>query len=303
VDLQMLLKSLGSWVRRVLTPRINLEVECSTPLLINVDRAQLENALLNLAINARDAMPDGGNLTLKAERVADTRATHCDTQSIADDVELSVRDTGTGMSEDVIARAFEPFFTTKELGNGSGLGLSMVQGFVQQSGGSVSIDSAAGRGTTFCLRFPGFAGTSTTPPALATHGAAPNTKAAPPARILVVEDEDGVRRIAVNMLTSLGYTVHAVSTAEEALAFIGNETTAPCELVFSDVLLAGGMDGAELGIRLAETHPFLPVLLTSGHPRESLARHRGPNQLGLLMKPYDRSELRSAIEQAIAAAA
>lgn len=303
VDLQMLLNGLGSWVRRVLTPRINLEVECSTALLINVDRAQLENAILNLAINARDAMPDGGNLTLKAERVEDIRGTHSETPSHADYVELSVRDTGTGMSEDVIARAFEPFFTTKELGNGSGLGLSMVQGFVQQSGGSVSIDSTAGQGTTFCLRFPGFAGAATALPALSIPDAAPNTKAAPPARILVVEDEDGVRRIAVNMLASLGYTVHAVSTAEEALAYIGDETTAPCELVFSDVLLAGGMDGAELGRRLARTHPSLPVLLTSGHPREALARHRGLAQFGLLMKPYDRNELRSAIELAMAAAA
>ncbi len=303
VDLQLLLTGMEGWVRRALTPKIKLKLECATPLLIYVDRGQLENAILNLAINARDAMPDGGELTLRAARIAGKRQEPSDTHGALSDVELSVRDTGAGMSEEVIARAFEPFFTTKELGNGSGLGLSMVQGFVQQSGGSVSIDSVSGGGTTFRLKFPGHAGVSLPSPGRVERSANANanadTNTMAQGRVLVVEDEDGVRRIAVNMLTSLGYTVHAVDSAERALEYIGRQTPAPCELVFSDVLLAGGMDGAELSVRLAKTHPSLPVLLTSGHPRESLARNRGPSELGLLIKPYDRSELRSAIDQAL----
>ena len=300
VDLQALLEDLGRWIRRVLTPKINLIVEPpSSTLLIKVDKGQLETAVLNLAINARDAMPQGGKLTLSARRIDDPSLLRSEGDTVVQGVELSVVDTGAGMSESLVAQIFEPFFTTKGLGNGSGLGLSMVQGFVQQSGGTVTVDSTLGVGTAFNLRFPGFADMSAASELEGDTDPIGEARRTPSRRILLVEDESGVRRIVDDMLRSLGFSVHAVASAEEAVAYVTAGAPAPCELVLSDVLLAGGMDGVELSDHLAATHPSLPVLLTSGHPKETLA-NAPSTQRQLLMKPYERRELQKAIEQALA---
>ena len=222
------------------------------------DPAQLEGALLNLALNARDAMPRGGRLSFSAREhpIADT----------SEGVELpagryirmTISDTGLGMPPDVLARAFEPFFTTKESGKGSGLGLSMVYGFVKQSGGHLVAQSQLGYGTQMDLILP-LAPTAVVGPATvqATPGLRGNET------VLVVEDEPEVRGVAVAFLRALGYAVHEAGDAEQALQHLRDDPA--IALLFSDVVLGGNTNGIELAQAARALRPALPVLLTSGY--------------------------------------
>lgn len=259
---------------------------------VAVDVAQLEAAITNLAINARDAMPEGGRLGIvlgNAGLDADYVATMPDVQ-VGDYVLIEIHDSGHGMSPETLARAFEPFFTTKPPGKGTGLGLSMVYGFMKQSGGHIRIYSEVGHGTTVKLYLP------RAPAAAGEQLPAPEPEAAPGGSetILVVEDNPDVRRVVVRQLRSLGYTPIEAPDAHEALAVLHG--AAAIDLVFSDVVMPHGMSGFDLGREAEHLRPGLKVLFTSGFPSATFAS--APELAGgiqLLSKPYRKQDLARAI--------
>jgi PAS domain S-box-containing protein len=280
VDTVMLLHSLADMLRRTLGAKISVEVHAGAdcPRCV-ADPVQLESALLNVAINARDAMPQGGRLTLRC------------TPSGRHEVAIAVQDTGTGMSDEVKARAFEPFFTTKESGRGTGLGLATVYGFVTQSKGRIALDSRLGAGTTVTLVLPAAAG------AVREAGGGAATTALPPGlRVLLVEDDAGVRSIARAFLGALGCTVTECANAAEALAAL--DGPAPLDLLFSDIALGPGPDGTDVARHARQRRPKLPVLLTSGDPRPLAEGAASP--WPLLRKPYARGDLAAAIDAVLA---
>jgi signal transduction histidine kinase/ActR/RegA family two-component response regulator len=260
---------------------------------VNVDPTQLELAMLNLAVNARDAMPDGGTLTVTAAN----RPGLDDGEIRGDFVGLSVTDTGTGMPPEILARVFEPFFTTKDIGKGSGLGLAQIYGFAQRSGGAVRIQSEVGRGTTVNLLMP----RSDRPPAPARP--APEAKAARNARaaarqatVLLVEDDEEVAALAGDMIGQLGYEVSRVANAQAALGALANGRVV--DVVFSDIMMPGGMNGADLAREIIRRRPDLPVVLTTGYDGQSAV---STDELGLplLRKPYRLDALASALSTAL----
>jgi PAS domain S-box-containing protein len=290
VDINSLLSGMYELLRRSLTGEIEIQQRLERePWPLKVDPGQLENAVLNLVINARDAMPDGGviDITTRNVAISDVRNACEDQPGPGEYLLLEVRDTGSGMSPQVLKRVFEPFFTTKETGKGSGLGLAMVYGFVKQSDGYVHISSAAGAGTTVHLYFP------------RTHAAVQSASLEPAAildlprgseTILVVEDDLEVRSTATDILTSLGYRVLQAGNGHQALEqFMQHPDIA---LVFSDVMLSGGLLGTNLVTKLRERRPSLSVLLTTGFS-ESLILHRGLMQesVTVLSKPYKVEDL------------
>jgi signal transduction histidine kinase/ActR/RegA family two-component response regulator len=227
------------------------------------DASQLESALINLCVNSRDAMPEGGELIVETLNAALDEA---DTRGLdarhGDYVCICVTDSGTGMEPDVLARAFDPFFTTKTPGKGTGLGLSQVYGFVKQSEGHIRIDSQPGRGTAVRIYLPRYLGNE-----MPTHSAAPRApQVSRPNQetVLVVEDEDGVRRMTVEALRSLGYTVIAAAGPEHALDLLTEGVRA--NLLFTDIVMPG-MDGRALAERIKETQPGMKVLFTTGYMR------------------------------------
>ena len=264
----------------------------------SIDPAQLETSLLNLAINARDAMQataGGGKLTIETANATldESYAASNPDAAAGDYVMISVSDTGTGMASDVAAQAFDPFFTTKAHGKGSGLGLSMVYGFVKQSGGHVKIYSEVGHGTSVKLYLPRGLGSAETPA---------ETEAVPDVRgretILVVEDDEPVRGIAVDHLLALGYHVLAAGNAAEALAIL--EAGAEVDLLFTDVVMPGGMNGRQLAELAQARWPHLKVLYTSGYTENAIVHHgRLDAGVKLLQKPYRRQTLASKIREAL----
>jgi PAS domain S-box-containing protein len=291
VDVRAMLESLVDMLGRTIGERIRIELQSIGPCpRALADAGQLESALLNIAINARDAMPEGGELVFTCalcEAPHEMRQTGVEAGPC---VSISVRDTGAGMSQAVIDRAFEPFFTTKDSGKGTGLGLSTVYGFIKQSKGHIRIDSAQGQGTTITLFLPG---------ALSIAAAAPETgtDAAPAAllrRVLLVEDDEGVREVALGFLSSLGCEVSPHASAESALnSLVSNQ---PFDLLFTDITLGSGLSGTELAARAQALRPGLLVLLTSGYSRyladESADQ---PRRWPLLKKPYSREALAQAM--------
>jgi CheY-like chemotaxis protein len=261
-----------------------------------VDRTLLESALLNLAVNAKDAMPQGGTLTLTTREAAAGAGAGglLPGQAV---VSVTVSDTGSGMAPDVLERAFEPFFTTKEVGKGSGLGLSMVYGFAQQSGGHVAIESEIGRGTSVTILLPAVAGEG----GLAAPGSLEPVRAAGRERVLLVEDEPQVLQFVSAQLVSLGYGVTAVSTGPDALDLL--QAGRRFDLLFTDVVLPKGMSGVELVGRARALCPQMRVLLTSGYAEEAFEHHGRPDpETPILRKPYRRKELertvRAVLDQA-----
>ncbi len=290
-DPRRLLQDLHDMLKRTLGGKILLDINCPNEITpIYVDTGQLEAALVNLALNARDAMPRGGHLSLSARQYhQDDHNTNVELKP-GRYVVFTVRDSGAGMSPEVLTHAFEPFFTTKH-GKGSGLGLSMVYGFVKQSGGHLTAQSHPGQGTCIELHLP--VATSVEKPA-ARRVNARNLRGT--GTILVVEDETDVCAIAVDFLRSAGYSVLAASTANGALNLIANESTI-C-LLFSDVVLGRGMSGAELAQEVRRQRPGLPVLLTSGYnntPGE--VDNEALNDIGFLPKPYQRESLLAAVRE------
>jgi PAS domain S-box-containing protein len=283
-----LLAGMSEMLHRALGETVKIETVLSDDLWnVQADRNQLENALLNLAINARDAMQADGTLTVSAtNRVLDHAFCRGKPElSPGEYVVFSVTDTGTGMKPEILEHAFEPFFTTKPDGHGTGLGLSMVFGFVRQSGGHTLIDSEVGRGTTVSLFFPRCCEPET--------AEAVDQTAAPVGggeTILVVEDDADVRLTAVEMLAQLGYKVLTASSGDAALEFIDSDV--PIDLLFTDVVMPGQVKSVELAQRAAARSPTVPTLFTSGYTRDEIVHH-GKLDAGitLLSKPYRRDDL------------
>jgi len=257
---------------------------------IEVDPGELELVILNLAVNARDAMPNGGTIVVRGENLARLD----DDQLRGDFVRLSVIDTGTGMSPEILSRVFEPFFTTKDIGKGSGLGLAQVHGFATQSRGTVRIRSTLGQGTSIELYLPR---SSRTP--VKTHPLVDlkvgRQKATDHGRILLVEDDDEVAALVSEMLAQLGYEVTRAASAAAALGALADGRS--IDLIFSDVMMPGGMNGVELAREVRRRRNDMPVLLTSGYS-QAAAEDAAKAGIQILPKPYQIDELAAALAAA-----
>jgi CheY-like chemotaxis protein len=293
LELDLLVQHTGRFLRRVAGEGIELVVQRNGGRLpVRVDRQQLENALLNLAINARDAMPEGGTLTIALERrcVGAEEAGNLGLSPGSYAV-LSISDTGVGMSAEALRRAVEPFYSTKPMGKGSGLGLSTALGFAQQSGGDLRISSEPGRGTTVSLFLPEAAPETTDD---RRRGASRHT-CGDPATVLVVDDERRMRRLARRTLSELGYQVLEAESGAAAARLL--EKDASVDLLFTDVVMPGEIDGRTLGQWARQERPGLKVLLTSGFPQSADAEGTpGTEPLRLLQKPYSKAQLQEAVE-------
>ncbi|WP_209318341.1 PAS domain S-box protein [Falsiroseomonas selenitidurans] len=297
IDVNRLLADLHQMVQRTLGGNIEVDLAASPglwPALI--DPPQLENAVLNLCINARDAMPQGGRLTVETANVHldDTYAYNEGEVVEGDYVMIAVTDSGIGMTPDVLARAFEPFFTTKDVGQGSGLGLSMVFGFMKQSGGHVKIYSEPGQGTTVKMYIPRAAANAS----LAAPRQDPSHLLGGRDKLLVVEDDALVREHVAGLLADLGYHVVVAAHAAEALAALRHSPD--FDLLFTDVVMPGGMSGPELAQAALRVQPGLRVLFTSGYTEGGII-HQGRLDPGvmLLNKPYRRRELAERVRAAL----
>ncbi len=302
VNVSTLLGSLADMLRRTVDQHIRIEVEAEdASLTVVADPGQLESALLNIAINARDAMPDGGVLRFEASASAVSPLMIDDGvaagSSTADEqfVRIAVSDTGAGMSEAVRERAFEPFFTTKAAGRGTGLGLSTVYGFIRQSRGSISIDSVPGAGTTISMVLPCPRGGGE----LAEARGAASANVPKGLSVLMVEDDGEVRAVMHKFLETLGCVVHAVPSAEQALQWL--EQGAGADLLLTDIALGAGMRGTALASEVQRRLPAMKILLMSGFSAELLEADRdSPSTWELLPKPCSRDELAHAIARVLA---
>jgi signal transduction histidine kinase/CheY-like chemotaxis protein len=257
---------------------------------VEVDPGELELVILNLAVNARDAMPNGGTILVRGENLADVN----DGQVSGDYVRLSVIDTGTGMSQEVLSRVFEPFFTTKDIGKGSGLGLAQVHGFATQSRGTVRIISELERGTSIELYLPrSWQSPSKAPPLIEFNGGRP--RKSEHGQILLVEDDDEVAALVGEMLAQLGYDVTRAASAAAALGALADGR--PIDLIFSDIMMPGGMNGVELAREVQRRRSDVPVLLTSGYS-EAAAEDAAKAGVQILAKPYQIDELATALTAA-----
>ncbi|MDJ0970938.1 MAG: PAS domain S-box protein [Kiloniellales bacterium] len=290
LDLNELILGLDDILRRALGEAIDLSIVLSPGLWqLRSDPGQLENAILNLCLNARDALGDGGRVTIEtANADVDGAAMAGDPEvSPGSYVRLSVSDSGPGMVPEVRARAFEPFFTTKEPGVGTGLGLSMVYGFARQSGGFATIRSETGQGTTVSLFLPRWEGTLAEAAPVGSEGEGAEGQGE---TVLVVEDDDRVREITAQRLRTLGYRVREAGNGQAALEAL--EEHDGIELLFTDIVMPGGMSGRELAVAVRKRHPGVKVLYTSGYAAEAAAQRGalGPGE-ALLAKPYRTAEL------------
>lgn len=302
VDINALLSGLGMMLDRVVGSAISLRIHAGRPLpLALVDAAQLEHTLLNLCVNARDAMPAGGSLDISTFAVVYDHDTQISGLTIPAGryVQLQVRDTGCGISPENMSRIFEPFFSTKAEGKGSGLGLAMVYGFVRQSGGYILVESEPGKGACFTLYFPVATEHSAAP--IAEPELSRETPVAVPAAtsrcILLVEDDVLVRQIAQHNLETLGYRVVPAGSGDAALALIKAMMTREeaIDLLFTDVQMSG-MTGPELVARVQQLLPGIRVLYTSGYAAQLAEQGRLPgSDSPVLSKPYRRAELAAAI--------
>ncbi|RYF70457.1 MAG: response regulator, partial [Comamonadaceae bacterium] len=284
-DVKRLVEGMAELIERTVGPEVQVQVKFEPGLWTTlVDPSQLENALLNLCINARDAMPAGGRLTLAlANETLDERHAVASDLPAGEYVKLCVIDTGTGMPPAVVERVFEPFFTTKPLGQGTGLGLSMVFGFVRQSGGQIHVDSAEGEGTTMCMYLPRHLGDAAhDDPAVAflapagSHGET----------VLLIEDEPTVRQLLREVLSELGYTVIAVEDGPTGLRVL--QASQGVDLLVTDVGLPGGMNGRQVADAGRVMRPGLKVLFITGYA-ETVAVGNGLMQEGMevMTKPFE----------------
>ena len=295
-DINAIVREMAGLFVRTLGENVELRAEYAAGLWpASVDPNGLETALLNLAINARDAMPDGGLLTITTANASfgDGRAPPTKDLPDGDYVLLQVSDTGTGMDQATMEQAFDPFFTTKDTGRGSGLGLSMVYGFARQSGGHVTIESVPGEGTSITLFFPREPGDA---PVLSRR-APMRIPAGGGERILVVEDDVEVRDLVVGMFASLNYRTLEAANAREALRILDDQRD--IELLFTDVLLGNGETGPDLAREARQKYPGLRVLFTSGYAKDGFEGDN-PIELGALInKPYERVDLARAVRAAL----
>ena len=293
LDVNRVLNGLSDFLRRALGEDVSLKIVGGGVWPVEADAAELDAAILNLAVNARDAMPEGGKLTIEASNsyLDDSYCRQNADVQPGQYVQIAVTDTGSGMPKDVIERAFEPFFTTKESGQGTGLGLSQVYGFVKQSGGHVKIYSEAGEGTTIKIYLPRFFG----------RASAAEEKAAAPRRgrsgesVLVVEDDSDVRDYVVETLASLGYKVFEAGEAESALRLLDENPSV--HLLLTDVVMPG-MNGRKLAEEARLRRPDLKILYMTGYSRNAIM-HQGRLDIGvdLLQKPISSEQLASAVRR------
>lgn len=294
MDPNRLVAGMSDLFQRTLGETIEVRTEPKADVwTIEVDPNQMENALLNLAVNARDAMPDGGKLDIEVDNLQIDAARIMPEGEIAPGqyVVISVTDSGEGMDADTLRHAVEPFFTTKDVGRGTGLGLSMVYGFIRQSGGHLQVYSEPGDGTCVKLYLPRH------------HGGLPVEDSAPlPAEtvggtetILLCEDDEDVRAYSAGVLRDLGYTIVEVGTAADALAALDCENN-PVDLLFTDVVLPGGMSGADLAREVHVRCPALKILFTTGYARNAIIHHgRLDPGVELLTKPFTYAELAAKV--------
>jgi CheY-like chemotaxis protein len=261
---------------------------------VEVDLAELELAVLNIAVNARDAMPEGGRFQISARNVA-LGAGSGMSRLQGEFVAISLKDSGAGMPPETLRKIFDPFFTTKPVGKGTGLGLSQVHGFAHQAGGTVTATSEPGKGTTLTIYLP------RSHAEVAASGEASDARVAPPRRegiVLVVEDNPDVASVTSSLLDQLGYGIIHAENAADALEVLGRG--AAIDLVFSDIVMPGGMDGIGLAQQIKAKHPQIPVLLTSGY---SDAAQAAETEFLILRKPFEISALQRVIRNALANAA
>jgi PAS domain S-box-containing protein len=285
-DVNRLIRSMEDLIRRTIGPALVLEVAETEPLWMTpVDQNQLENALLNLCINARDAMPNGGRVTIETDNCVfdDREASERDVQA-GQYVALSVTDTGVGMTPAILARAFEPFFTTKPLGSGTGLGLSMIYGFVRQSGGQVRMYSEVGRGTTVAIYLPRFIGEAD--PAAEETKLTHAPRAKPGETVLVVDDEELVRDLVIEVLNDLGYASLQAEDGASALQILESNTR--IDLLVTDVGLPGGLNGRQLADAALLLRADLKVLFITGYAENAVINH-GHLEPGMqiMTKPFE----------------
>ncbi len=298
IDLNDRLSAMLGMLRRTLGETVEIESNLSDGLwLTDVDPAQVESALLNLAVNARDAMPEGGKLTIQTANVPldDEYAAAQTDVTPGEYVMLALTDTGVGMTPDTLEHVFEPFFTTKEVGQGTGLGLSMVFGFAKQSRGHVTIYSEVGEGTTVKLYLP-----RATRAAEALLEVTEDIPAAQGETVLVVEDDPNLRTLVVKMLHDLGYEVLDAADGNSALAAMAQ--TSRINLLLTDVILPGGMSGPEIAAEAGSRLPGIKALFMSGYPRDAVTRQsRMDDGVLLLEKPFRKVEFARRLREALAA--
>jgi two-component system cell cycle sensor histidine kinase/response regulator CckA len=298
LKLDDVLSDISVLLDRLLGERVKLSVRHGRDLWpIKADLNQLDQVIVNLAVNARDAMPDGGTLTIVTANVAAKESRDVKEQGFkpGDYVSIEVSDTGTGMSPETVAKIFEPFFSTKEVGKGTGLGLSTVYGIVKQTGGYIYVDSRVGHGSTFRILLPRYVPT-------ADEAVLEDVAAVPAsgdltgsARILLVEDEEAVRAFAARALSARGYKVLEAASGSEALEVM-NGLTENVDLVISDVVMPG-MDGPTLLRELRRRQPDLKIIFVSGYAEDAFSRHlRDDEQFSFLPKPFSLKELAMAVK-------
>ena len=292
-DVNRLIAGMEDLISRTMGPQIAVEVVGSAGLWsTKVDAPQLESALLNLCINARDAMPDGGRLTIEtANKWLDDRTARERELPPGQYLSLCVTDTGTGMTPDVVAKAFDPFFTTKPLGKGTGLGLSMIYGFVRQSGGQVRAYSEAGKGTTMCIYLPRHTG--------AVDDDAVQEEAAVGRgfgeTVLVVDDEPNIRMLVSEVLTEQHYRILDARDGPSAFAIL--ESGKRIDLMITDVGLPGGVNGRQIADRARVLHPKLQILFITGYAENAAVSNHLEPGMSVLTKPFAMSTLANKVRE------
>jgi len=287
-DLNDVIASFEAVLRRAGNSAIEMEIrQAQDAKTVLLDAARFEAALLNLVVNARDAMPDGGKLVVAVENV-EVGAGEVGNMPAGSYVRVSVADTGSGMPPAVVARAFEPFFTTKEIGKGTGLGLSQVYGFIAQSGGDVVIESEEGKGTTISMYLPVVEGAPDTPVVAADSGVE---------TVLIVEDEPDVLDVAGQLFRSIGYEVVTATNGIDAMAML--ERRPDIDILFTDVVMPKGVSGIQLARSAIALRPDLKVILASGYPLPALREQYGRiDDFAFVNKPYRLAELAKALRAA-----
>jgi two-component system, cell cycle sensor histidine kinase and response regulator CckA len=265
---------------------------------VRADPGQLEQVIVNLGVNARDAMPGGGTLTIETRAIsqADVRAMRSEILPIGDYALLSISDSGTGIAKEHLGKIFEPFFTTKEVGKGTGLGLSTVYGIVKQSGGFIFAESEPGQGTRFDIYLPVHAGGAAAAAKPAPALAEPPKEMWGSGRLLIVEDEPMVRAVAERALVRQGYTVETACDGEEALALFAEGKS--YDLVVSDVVMPN-MDGPAMARKLRADHGDMRILFMSGYAEEQLRQSINLDKVAFLPKPFSVQQIAEAVRDAI----
>jgi PAS domain S-box-containing protein len=300
LDPNELVTRTAAMLKRAIAANIELHADLGAGLWhCDLDPSQLESALTNLVVNARDAMPNGGTITIETKNVTLDEAYAALNQDVpaGEYVMMAVSDTGSGIPPDVLSRVFEPFFTTKEVGRGTGLGLSMVYGFMKQSGGHVKIYSEVGRGTVVRLYLPKSANQ---PAAAAIAVCEEEIPAAGHERILIVEDDEAVRSAATQQLKELGYVVFEAPDGRTALDILRRENI---DLLFTDMTMPGGLSGPDLARTATAKDPALKVLITSGFTETTMRGGEPGEKFELLSKPYRRQELALRVRRVLKGAA